>query len=82
VLGRTLALARMGSEPQPDAVGDVATRLGELAAEIDQMLVVVRRSREQMHGRSRMDELGDHLRAMDDAPEDPGTGLGTREQLG
>jgi hypothetical protein len=82
VLVRTLGLARAEPVPQPGAVADVVEQLTELAVEIDQMLLVVRRGRERMAGRDRMDELGDHLRAMDAAPEAPGTGLGTREELG
>ncbi|HEX3827310.1 MAG TPA: hypothetical protein VHV82_08570 [Sporichthyaceae bacterium] len=82
VLVRTLALARAQPASPPDAVADMAAQLTELAAEIEQMLLVVHRGRERMAGRDQMDELGDHLRAMDAAPEEQGAGLGTREELG
>ncbi|HZZ49203.1 MAG TPA: hypothetical protein VFE65_20150, partial [Pseudonocardia sp.] len=56
-------------------------RLAELATEIDQMLFVVRRGRERMAGREHMDDLGDHVRALDADPDAPSAGLGTREEL-
>jgi F0F1-type ATP synthase membrane subunit b/b' len=82
VLVRTAILARAEAEAEPDAVAEVTARLGGLADEIDQMLLVVRRGRERMAGRHHMEELGEHLRAMDDAPDEPSAGLGTREELG
>jgi hypothetical protein len=82
VLVRTLALARAEPAGRPGPGADAAAELSELAVEIDQMLLVVRRGRERMAGRDRMDELGDHLRAMDATPEARGPGLGTREELG
>jgi hypothetical protein len=82
-LEKTLSLIRVNPGPGAVTVAEIESRLAELSGEIEQMLIGVRRGREQMHGRHHMEDLGEHLRALDDAGTDPDAGrLGSREELG
>lgn len=63
VLERALEAARR--DPEEDA-GDPAADLASLTAALERALTAVRRGRDRLDGRHHMEELGDHLRTLDD----------------
>lgn len=73
VLEKSLEVARRGGEEDPrQAADELEVRLAGIAEAFERTLVSVRRGRDRLSGRHHMEELGDHLRAMeDDADGDP-----------
>lgn len=65
ILEKTLELARRAPE---DAVADPVAHLTELTASLDRTLTAVRRGRDRLAGKHHMEELGEHLRALEDDP--------------
>lgn len=73
VLEKSLELARRTPEDaETVSAADIEKRLADLADAVERTLTAVRRGRERLSGRHHMEELGDHLRALeDDAAGDP-----------
>lgn len=65
VLEKTLELVRR-SPDDPEA--DSAAQLENLGASLERALVAVHRGRERLHGRLHMEDLGEHVRSMEDHP--------------
>lgn len=65
ILEKTLELARRAPE---DAGADPAAHLAELSDSLDRTLTAVRRGRDRLAGKHHMEELGEHLRAIEDDP--------------
>jgi hypothetical protein len=64
ILEKTLELARRG----PDPAADPTTHLAELSSSLERTLTAVRRGRDRLDGQHHMEELGEHLRALEDDP--------------
>lgn len=65
ILEKTLELARRAPE-EPGA--DPTAHLVELSESLDRTLTAVRRGRDRLAGRHHMEDLGEHLRALEDDP--------------
>jgi hypothetical protein len=65
ILEKTLEIARRAPE---DPSVDPQAHLAELSTSLERTLTAVRRGREQLAGRDHMEELGEHLRALEDEP--------------
>lgn len=66
ILEKTLELARRGPA---ELAEDPRTYLDELATSLDRTLVAVRRGRDGLAGRDHMEELGEHLAALEEDPD-------------
>ncbi len=65
ILEKTLELARRAPE---DPAADPTTHLAELSESLERTLTTVRRGRERLAGKHHMEELGEHLRALEEEP--------------
>jgi hypothetical protein len=65
ILEKTLELARRTPD---DPAGDPQAYLDELASSLDRTLVAVRRGRDRLAGKQEMEELGEHLAALEADP--------------
>ncbi|HUR75284.1 MAG TPA: hypothetical protein VMZ00_13480 [Sporichthya sp.] len=65
ILEKTLELARRAPE---DPSADPSAHLAELSSSLERTLTAVRRGRDRLDGQHHMEELGEHLRALEDDP--------------
>ncbi len=65
ILDKALESARRAPE---DSDADPAAHLAELSDSLDRTLAAVRRGRERLAGKHHLEELGDHLRELEDNP--------------
>lgn len=65
ILEKTLELARRAPE---DPGADPTAHLTELSESLDRTLTAVRRGRDRLAGRHHMEDLGEHLRALEEDP--------------
>ena len=65
ILEKTLELARRAPE---DATANPVEHLTELSGSLERTLTAVRRGRDRLAGKHHMEELGEHLRALEDDP--------------
>jgi hypothetical protein len=65
ILEKTLELARRAPD---DPSADPRAHLTELSESLDRTLIAVRRGRDRLAGKQEMEELGEHLAALEDDP--------------